>query len=156
MRLYILTIVFTSFFVCMAPSAHAKVLLDWVFTPKIKDQTRVLLQDGKRPHRHAYAKKEPGLAEHWAHERGGIEQLIADFYHDGILTDQDLDEDIPEFEVGRTFMQLSSIDKRRIAEVLDYAYNITNKADGPGAFVLIHGHSCDTIGVYTRLGLQLQ
>lgn len=91
----------------------------------------------------------------WINDRGSAEAVIEGFYHADIIRDQDEDDDIPVLEIGPNFMELSPRDKRRVAHFIDFVYGITDQTDA-GVFRIVHYHSCDPVGLYTKHGLQLQ
>lgn len=63
-------------------------------------------------------------------------------------------EKMPVLEVGYAFMQISNRQKRRVAKFVDYAYGVTAHSK-QGAMLIEDAKARTQIGVYTKLGLQL-
>lgn len=99
--------------------------------------------------------------ENWIKTKGSIRAVMDGFYNNDIIHEQDVDDDVPLLVVGDGFMNLSGQEKRRVADFIDYAYQVTNSA--PAGMYSIYYHRTDTIfgrgrpiGSYTPAGLQLQ
>lgn len=91
--------------------------------------------------------------QHWVNGSGGAKAVIDQFFKSGLLVEQDETcEGVAELEVGEAFLHLSAQEKTRIAQFVDYAYNITSDQ---GVYYLTYRDEDNVIGVYTRNGLQL-
>lgn len=86
-------------------------------------------------------------------DKGGT--IMSRFYASGLVTDQDMDDDVPVLEVGDLFLRLSDGDKGRFLETIDALYGITRSA-AAGSFVVEHDRTNDIIAVYGKHGIQLQ
>jgi hypothetical protein len=99
--------------------------------------------------------------ENWIRAKGSPEEVIKGFYRAGIITDQTDYDDVPVLEVGDAYLKLSGQEKRRIAEFMDYVFQVTEKSPAK-MFYIFHEDSGFLIwpgrpvGVYTQAGLQLQ
>lgn len=111
-------------------------------------------QNGKHPHNTQW--DDSGWRpEHWAAQRGGAEEVIRGFYFADILRGQYVDDGVPVLEVGPAFYMLGGEDQRRVADMVDYVYNITASREN-AMFQLYDWKTREPIGAYTRYGLQLQ
>lgn len=126
---------------------------DYIFPPPLEDYSRFYTQDGKTP-QSAVHDMDPWTPEVWTKNRGSEKSVMDDFYINGIITDQYMDDDAPVLEVGQHFMELSGNDKRRVVEYVDSVFGVTERG-GPGVIVLEHWKAREAVGVYTRQGLQL-
>ncbi len=156
MRFSMLLVIFT---VCGAFPAMASPKwgpLPWIFPYWGWDQqltTRPYLENGKTPHNSQW-ENDAWTPQDWIEAKGSARAVMDGLYRNHVIIDKDLDDDVPEVEVGQNFMRLSGQEKRRVAAFVDHAYKITNKS--PGMYVLVHAASDDPVGVYTKQGLQLQ
>jgi hypothetical protein len=120
---------------------------------KDHSETRPYLEEAKMRHNVQW-ENDPWTPQDWIADRGGQVAVIDRFYADGIITNQFVKNDVPVLEVGRTFMELSALDRRRVLETVDYIFGMT---DAPqGMFSVQHAETGDTIGLYTKEGAQFQ
>lgn len=99
--------------------------------------------------------------ENWIRAKGSVQAVIDDFYASGIIKEQDVDSGMPVLVVGDTFMNLSGQEKRRVADFIDYVYQVTQNSEA-GSYTIyycrtdnwIFGRG-DPVGVYTTSGLYL-
>ncbi len=141
------------FLVFSAQSAQAS-LWEWFEPAPMPDFERPLLENGKDPNNAQWC-HDKWKPEGWVETRGSAGEVIRDFYTGGIITDQYKEDGVHVLEVGKGFMNLSSIDKRRIAAFFDHVYNVTESADN-GMFFIYHWKTEEPIGIYTKHGLQIQ
>ncbi len=119
-----------------------------------EDLVRPYLKDGKKPHAYLWG-EEDWSPEDWITADQDAKSVIQDLYKGGIISDQSADNGIPVLEVGYTFMALSSAQRLRVVQFLDYVYGIT--ADNKdGVMHIEHEDTNKRIGLYTIHGLQLQ
>ena len=90
--------------------------------------------------------------EQWLGTDNGA-QVIDGFFEADILRDQKIINDIPVLIVGSNFYRLSGFDKRRVTDVINQAYQITNSE--AGYFELRDEEVKEIIGYYDRYGLRL-
>lgn len=91
----------------------------------------------------------------WIDAVGGNKAVLNDFYDDGILTEQYTDGDnLPVLEVGETFMQLSSLDQRRVLQVVDHIFEITSSEENGSFYVYHHEKKSHPLGMYNKHGFQ--
>lgn len=123
------------------------------------------MEDSKMPHNTQW---ERGLyvdsewhPESWIEAEGSMRAVLDNFYDYDIIRKQDVDGDIPVLIVGDGFMRLSGQEKRRVADFIDYVFQVTSSA--PAGMYSIYYHRTktifgrgDPIGMYTAAGLQLQ
>ena len=124
------------------------------------------LEDPEMPHNTQWQK---GLyagsdwhPENWIKAKGSIRAVLDGFYKYNIIKSQDVDGDTPVLIVGDGFMRLSGQEKRRVAEFVDYVFQVTTTAPA-GMYVLYYDRTDkwifgrgNPIGMYTEAGLQLQ
>ncbi len=93
--------------------------------------------------------------EQWAKDAGSEQRIMRDFYATGIISDQYIDSDnIPVLVVGRKFMSLSGVDKRRVLDFVDYIFKITKNEKNGMFYVYYSELDDDPIGVYNKFGFQ--
>ncbi len=95
----------------------------------------------------------------WINQHGSKEATINALKSANIIKEFDEttfwgNEKTPVLEVGYAFMQISSLQKRRVAKFVDYAYGVTARSE-QGAMLIEDAKTHVAIGVYTKLGLQL-
>ncbi len=112
------------------------------------------LDDAKHPHNSQW-KDDKWRPEDWVAQRESQSELIRGFYTADILRSQYIDDDVPVLEVGPAFYMLGGQDKRRVAETIDAAYQVTSSRVN-GIFMLYDWKTHKAVGVYTQNGLQLQ
>ena len=112
------------------------------------------LENGKHPHNSQWdsVKWEPA---DWAQQRESGKHVIEGFYRADIIREQYVDDEIPVLVVGPSFYLLGGHDKRRVAEMVDSVYNITDTRKN-GIFMLYDWETEKAIGSYTKYGLQIQ
>ena len=125
-------------------------IMEYIFPPETSDFKPYL--ENSRQAQNSPFRKDNWQPADWTAQRP---QIIRDFYNAKIITDQDVDDDIPVLEVGQGFYMLGGEDKRRIVRYMDAAYNITSTRSD-GIIILRDSKTGDDIGVYTSAGLQLQ
>ena len=103
---------------------------------------------------HAQWRRAPWTMDEWAPTRAAGQAQLDKFFRAGIFSDFDGNGDVPVLTVGKGFYHLSGYDQRRVVDLLDQQYEVTKSS--PGIFMLEDGTTGKTLGVYTRLGLQLQ
>ncbi len=84
----------------------------------------------------------------------GVE-IIKGLYANDVLTGQYIKKDIPVLEVGPIFYRLGDRDKRRVTALVDQVFQVTDQKEN-GLFYLNDWETKETIGVYTKHGLQLR
>lgn len=111
-------------------------------------------QNGKHPHNSQWdeSKWQPA---HWQAQRADAMSVVNGFYTADILRGQYVDDDIPVLEVGPSFYLLGGQDQRRVVEMVDYVFEMTNRKKN-GMFQLYDWKTKKPIGAYTEYGLQLQ
>ena len=93
--------------------------------------------------------------EAWIKDAGDEKRIIRDFYEIGIITDQNTDgDDIPVLEVGRQFIELSGLDKRRILQFVDYVFEITTSEENGMFYVFYNENDDEPLGIYNKYGFQ--
>lgn len=119
------------------------------------DEVRPYLEEAKIPHNSQWADDE-WSPQDWIDSMGGNPMnVIQGFYDAGIITDQYFDDEKPVLEVGQTFLDLGSKDKRRVVAFVDEVFGVT-KFNGAGTiFILFHEDDLP-IGEFNKDGLQLQ
>lgn len=112
------------------------------------------MEEGKHPHNSQWDESS-WKPEHWEAQSPDALDVVKGFYFADILRDQYVDNDLPVLEVGPAFYMLGGQDKRRVVEMVDYAYGITSEKEF-GMFMLYDWKTGKAIGSYTQYGLQLQ
>lgn len=93
-------------------------------------------------------------AQDWLSQKDGM-SLIQGFYKADILHDQYIGKKgLPVLEVGPNFYRLSGLDKRRVVEIVDLTYGMTDSKNN-GSFFLRDWNSKHMIGVFDHQGLRL-
>lgn len=123
------------------------------------------LDDPEMPHNVQW---EPGLyigndwhPQVWIDSAGSVRAVLDGFYNNDIIRKQDVDGDIPVLIVGDGFMRLSGQEKRRVADFIDYVFQVTSTAP-VGMYSIYYARTKtlfgrgDPIAMYTKTGLQLQ
>lgn len=123
------------------------------------------LEKSKMPHNVQW---EPGLyignewhPQKWIDSAGSMRAVLDGFYNYDIIREQDVDGDIPVLVVGDGYMRLSGQEKRRVADFIDYVFQVTSTAPA-GMYSIYYARTAtlfgrgDPIGMYTKTGLQLQ
>jgi len=94
--------------------------------------------------------------EHWVESKGSAQAVIDGFYDEGVIVRQ-YEDKVPVLEVGKPFLRLSPPDQRRVAEFIDYAFQITQGTEHGVFYITIDGKKGQQLlGVYSEHGLQLQ
>ena len=120
-----------------------------------KDQDfKPYMDDPKMPHNTQWD-DDLWTPQDWISHGGNAERVMDGFYKAQIVTRQYADDDMPILEVGQGFMRLSGQDQRRVVKFVDHVFGVTGNNEA-GMFLINHAYSEETIGVYTRTGLQLQ
>ena len=91
--------------------------------------------------------------EDWKKGTDG-ESLIQGFFEADILRRQTTNDKIPVLVVGENFYNLSGYDKRRVTDLLDDIYNITQGE--AGHYKIKDPFTGDVIGYYDQYGLRLR
>jgi hypothetical protein len=126
------------------------------------DETRLYLNEAKIPHNSQWA-DDQWTPQNWIDARGGSAMaVIKGLYDAGIVLDQYVD-DVPVLVVGRPFLELSGLEKRRVTAFFDHVFEITAGADN-GVFNVVfveekfYGMFRETadIGYFNASGLYLQ
>ena len=112
------------------------------------------LEDAKHPHNSQWEDSK-WKSEHWAQQRESGKHVIEGFYRADIIREQYVDDDIPVLVVGPSFYLLGGQDKRRVAEMVDSVYHITDTRKN-GMYMLYDWKTEEAIGSYTKYGLQIQ
>lgn len=89
----------------------------------------------------------------WLSQRRDPMTLMQGFYDADIIRDQYSDDNIPVVEVGPNFYRLGGLEKRHVAETVDYVYQVTARGS---MYELRDWKSGQAIGIYTSNGLQLE
>lgn len=157
--LKILRIIVVSAVCCgaLATPAHAwsgPWFLDWWDSHEENTDFEPYLEAGKHPHNGQWDNS-PWRPEHWVAQRKNAQALMDGFYRADILRGQYTEDDVPVLEVGPGFYMLGGQDKRRVAETVDYLYQITARNEN-GMFMLVDWDTEEPVGSYTRHGLSLQ
>lgn len=119
------------------------------------DFEKPYLDGPKIPHNSQWNKRDWTPSD-WTEQRvGGADELIADFYTAGILSDQYQDDEVPVLEVGPTFFRLSGQEQRRVLAVVDDRFQITSAQEN-GMFYIYHYDTRKPVGIYTAQGVQFQ
>jgi len=97
--------------------------------------------------------------EDWIERHGSKEAVMGALKRSHIIDEVDTlsfwqQEQTPVLEVGYAFSQISNKQKRRVLEFVDYVYDVTKKSE-QGAILIEDDKTNVQIGVYTKLGLQL-
>lgn len=92
----------------------------------------------------------------WSENRGSTQGVIDDFYAGGLIKDQYDDQGRAVLEVGKPFLDLSYQDQRRVAQFVDYAYDMTGGQAGGKYHIVMDNWYKTPVGVYTQAGLELQ
>ncbi len=131
-----------------------------------KQDFKPYLNDPKQPHNTQW---QNGLyagqdwhPENWIQAKGSIRAVLDGFYDNNVIKGQDVDNDIPVLIVGDGFMRLSGQDQRRVADFINYVFQVTTTA--PAGMYSIYYDRTDKgifgrgapIGTYTDKGLSLQ
>lgn len=91
--------------------------------------------------------------EYWANKNGGdAMKMIAKLYKADVLRDQYIEDDIPVLVVGPVFYDLGGYDKKRVTEMVDYAYKVITPATPDAIFFIVDEETGDQIGTYTKYG----
>lgn len=91
--------------------------------------------------------------EDWKKGRDGT-KVIEGFFKSDILRRQTTRNAIPVLVVGENFYNLSGFDKRRVTDLLNDVYNITQSP--AGHYKLKDPSTGDIIGYYDQYGLRLR
>lgn len=99
--------------------------------------------------------------QNWIDTKGSMRAVLDGFYDYDIIREQTVDGHIPVLIVGDGYMNLSGLEKRRVADFVDYVFQVTTTA--PAGMYAIYYHRTktlwgrgDPIGMYTKHGLQMQ
>lgn len=111
-------------------------------------------EDGTTPHNSQWD-RDNWSPDDWIAQRPDEMTLIDGFYKAGILTGQYVEDGVPVLETGPAFRHLGGRDKRRVVETVDQVFQITAAKEN-GLFNLVDGTTGETIGHYTKFGLQIQ
>ncbi len=119
---------------------------------------RPYMHDNKHNHKRQWDYKNryqtPWHAEDWVRQYDSPMDMIKEFYNDDIIRDQDMNCGRPTLVVGPNFYHLSSYDKMRVTEAIDYVYKATSSE--PYRFALLDYYEQDVIGYFDRNGLFLE
>ena len=116
---------------------------------------RPYLEEAKIPHNSQWADDE-WEPQDWVDSRGGNPMAVINgFYDAGIITDQYFDDEKPVLEVGQTFLDLGSKDKRRVVAFVDEVFGVTKFSEAGTIFIYFHEDDLP-IGEFNKGGLQLQ
>lgn len=96
---------------------------------------------------------EQWTVEDWEKSDNG-EAVINGFFEADILRDQIVRRNVPVLVVGPNFYNLSGFDKRRVTDLMNSVYNITDTRTGH--FQLKDDETGELIGYYDRFGLRLR
>lgn len=128
------------------------------------DRVQVYLNKGDFYHDSQWADDE-WKPEYWVKARGGSVKAVLDgLYDSGIIIDQFSRKGVPILEVGKKYIDLSELEKRRVAAFIDYVFGVT-KSSKVGFFRIVYEgeiYPLDSyddermVGIYTKDGLQLQ
>lgn len=119
------------------------------------DETRVYLNRAKLPHNSQWDSDE-WKPQDWVDARGGsVEAVVNGFYSAGIVTDQYYDDATPVLEVGQRFLDLSELEKRRVAAFFDHVFQVTTGSEGKLFYIYFHKNDIP-LGIFNSDGLQLQ
>ena len=146
-------------FLAFSPAQASQGFWSWFFPTTGGDFYRPYLDDAKTPHISQW-EADPWQPEDWVAARGSHNRVLDGLYAAGIIQEQYIERGIPVLEVGHNFIRLSDQDKIRVARFVDHAFGIT--ATNPDGVFLIKMESMyplgfdESIGVYTRRGLQIQ
>ena len=89
----------------------------------------------------------------WTENSKGL-PTIEGFFRAGILHKRKVENDTPVLVVGPNFYKLSVYDRRRVAEMVDYVYEVTKSS--AGFYQLKDPEFKEIIGYYDSHGLRLR
>lgn len=124
------------------------------------------LEDTKQPHNIQWQRglyvDQDWHPQNWIEAKGSIRNVMDGFYKNNIIKSQDVDGDMPVLIVGDGFMRLSGQEKRRVADFIDYVFQVTTTA--PAGMYTIYYDRTDKwifgrgnpVAMYTERGLLLQ
>ncbi len=131
--------------------------LKWGFGFDSPRPDRPLLETGKEPHNIQWEfDNENWSPAEWADfHRGDTQEMLNRLMDAGIVTDQYKQDGVPVLEVGQPYLRLSGLEKRRVAEYIDFMYGVTKERED-GMFLIYREDTDEEIGYFTKHGLQLQ
>jgi len=128
----------------------------YIWGPPKSDFVRPYLEEAKLPHNSQWADDE-WSPQDWVEARGGnVVNVVNGFYTAGIIVDQYFDGDIPVFEVGQTFIDLSGQEKRRVVAFMDDVFGVTKLSDQGVILLYFHQNGDTPVGLSNAQGLQIQ
>ena len=154
MRFFLLFQVLTiSLFAHNAYAAES--LLKYIWGPPSHSDVRPYLREAKLPHNSQWADDE-WRPQDWIDSRGGSPvKVMNGLYESRVIKDQYFDGDVPVLEVGQEFLLLSTRDQARVLAFVDDVYKVTSTHPA-GIISICLDHADQTIGVFTKDGLQVQ
>lgn len=161
MRIFRLMMLMVMALTVVAPiraEAHDRNFWAWIFTPDPDPYTRPYLHDGKTPHVVEWA-DEDWTAQEWIDAFGSKDAVLKNLRRADIIEDTDTESGVLVIEVGQNFSRIGDSDKLRVAKFLDEIYGATTSRTQTMLFERDWGClfcGSDTIGAYTKQGLQLQ
>jgi hypothetical protein len=93
--------------------------------------------------------------QQWISAVGGAEKTMDLLYRADIIRAQNESEGIPVMVVGPAFYRLSPENQRKMVQVVDHIYGIT-QTHPAGLFYLRDWHTKYAVGLYDHNGLQMQ
>jgi len=118
------------------------------------DPVRPYVRGGKIPQNVQWDNKD-WQPEYWVNDKGSVDAVMTGLYEENVLV-RGYDAEDSSVHVGQSFMRLSPLEQRKVAAFIDYAYQMTDSDPNAGYQLVLDGRKKQAIGVYTRLGLQMQ
>jgi len=151
--------VFALFFVTFVPvqdafARHKHTFLSPLFTPEEDDHDDHYLHEGKYAYDSDWENGWNPLM--WAESYDEAQTLVDQFYADGVVVDQYMNDEKPCLEVGQRFLELSGRDQRRVVKFMAYAFDVDGfSQDGAVNVVLKRAGRVHDVGVYSQGRVQL-